>query len=134
MSVTVAQLKKSGIRGKELDSICREHLQIIDDKLLKSDRTWGKNMVTHDLPTNMVIANISKKDAQRIVYSTILRSLDRRGFATKIKLDPDRTTIYVSWSTSLLANEIDIMNEIIRKKRISQLVQPADTSLIKRQP
>jgi hypothetical protein len=126
MSVTVSQLKKSGIRGKELDAICREHIQIIDDKLLKADRTWGRNMITHDLPVTMVVSNLDKKDAQRIVYSTILHSLDKRGFTTQIRLDPDRTTIFVSWTTSLSSVELGTMNDIIRSKRINSS-KPAKT-------
>ena len=37
MSVTAKQLSKSGARGKDLDAIVREQLQIVDDKLLRAD-------------------------------------------------------------------------------------------------
>ena len=64
MSVSAKQLSKSGARGKDLDAVVREHLQIIDDKLLKADRTWGRNVVTHDLPIVLALPGLDKKDAQ----------------------------------------------------------------------
>jgi hypothetical protein len=120
MSVSAKQLSKSGARGKDLDAVVREHLQIIDDKLLKADRTWGRNVVTHDLPTVLALPGLDKKDAQRIVYSTILRSLDRRGFETRILLEPDFTTVYIAWMTDLDIEEVEAMNALIRAKRIQR--------------
>lgn len=118
MSVTAKQLSKSGARGKDLDAVVREHLQIIDDKLLKADRTWGRNVITHDLPTMLALPGLDKKDAQRIVYSTILRSLENRGFETRIVLEPDYTKIFIVWMTDLNSEEIEAMNTLIRTKRI----------------
>ena len=120
MSVSAKQLSKSGARGKDLDAVVREHLQIIDDKLLKADRTWGRNVVTHDLPIVLTLPGLDKKDAQRIVYSTILRSLDRRGFETRILLEPDFTTVYLAWMTDLDIEEVEAMNALIRAKRVQR--------------
>lgn len=120
MSVTAKHLSKSGARGKDLDAVVREHLQIIDDKLLKADRTWGRNVVTHDLPTILALPGLDKKDAQRIVYSTILRSLDRRGFETRILLEADYTTVYIAWMTDLNFEEVEAMNILIRAKRVQR--------------
>ena len=120
MSVTAKKLSKSGARGKDLDAVVREHLQIIDDKLLKADRTWGRNVVTHNLPTMLTLPGLDKKDAQRIVYSTILRSLDRRGFETRILLEPDYTTVYIAWMTDLDIEEVEAMNALIRVKRVQR--------------
>jgi hypothetical protein len=120
MSVTAKQLSKSGARGKDLDAVVREHLQIIDDKLLRADRTWGRNVVTHDLPTVLTLPGLDKKDAQRIVYSTILRSLDRRGFETRILLEANATTVYIAWMTDLDIEEVEAMNALVRAKRIER--------------
>lgn len=120
MSVTAKQLSRSGARGKDLDAIVREQLQIIDDKLLRADRTWGRNVVPHDLPTMLSLPGLDKKDAQRIVYSTILRSLDKRGFETRILLEPARTTLYIAWMTDLDVAEVEAMNALIRAKRIQR--------------
>lgn len=121
MSITAKQLSKSGARGKDLDSVVREQLQIIDDKLQHADRIWGRNIVTHELPVMLTgIPGLDKKDAQRIVYSTILRSLNKRGFETRILLEEDQTTVYIVWTTDLDKKEVDAMNEVIRSKRIAR--------------
>jgi len=118
MSVTAKQLSKSGARGKELDIVVREHLQILDDKLLKVERRWGRNVVTYDLPIILPLPGLSRDDAQRIVYSSIMRNLDKRGFETRILLDTGRTTIYIAWNADLDEAEVEAMNYLIRTKRI----------------
>jgi hypothetical protein len=120
MSVTAKQLSKSGARGKDLDGVVRDHLQIIDDKLLRAVRSWGRNVVVHDLPTVMSLPGLDKKDAQRIVYSTILRSLDQRGFETRILLEADTTKVFIIWTTDLDVEEIEAMNKLIRAKRVQR--------------
>ena len=118
MSITAKQLKQSGARGKDLDGIVREQLQILDDKLLRADRTWGRNVLLHDLPTQLSLPGLDKKDAQRIVYSTILRSLDKRGFDVRIILETEKTTLCIGWMTDLNTEEIESMNVLIKEKRI----------------
>jgi hypothetical protein len=119
MSVTAKQLSKSGAKGKDLDAIVREQLLIIDDRLQRADRTWGRNIVSQDLPTNFTFPGLEKKDAQRIIYTAIVRSLQERGFGVRLLLDPDRTTIFLEWVTDLNSEEIDAMNRLIRTVRIS---------------
>lgn len=120
MSITAKHLSKSGARGKDLDSVVREHLQIIDDKLLRVNRVWGRNVVSHDLPMILSLPGLDKKDAQRIVYSSILRSLDKRGFETRIVLDANYTTIFIAWMTDLDVDEVEAMNAILRAKKIEK--------------
>lgn len=119
MSVTAKQLSKSGAKGKDLDAIVREQVLIIDDRLQRADRTWGRNLISQDLPTNFTFPGLEKKDAQRIIYSAIVRSLQERGFGVRLLLDPDRTTIFLEWVTDLNSEEIDAMNSLIRTVRIS---------------
>jgi hypothetical protein len=119
MAVTAKRLSQSGARGRELESIVREHLQIIDDKLLRAERTWGRNTLVHDLPVTFGLPGLDKRDAQRIVYSSILRSLDRRGFETRILLEPERTAVCVAWMTDLDSQEVEAMSAFIRAKRVT---------------
>lgn len=118
MAVDAARLSKSGARGKDLDVLIREQIQIIDDRLLRADRTWGRNVVAYDLPVTLALPGLDKKDAQRIVYSSVLRSLDGRGFETCIDLGDDRTTVYIAWTTELGKEEVDAMNDLIVSKRV----------------
>lgn len=118
MAVTAKQLSRSGARGKVLDTFVREQLQIIDDKLLRADRTWGRNVVSHDLPLTLSLPGLDKKDAQRIVYSSILRSLEKRGFEVGLLLEAEETTVYIAWMTDLDVEEVASMNALISAKRL----------------
>lgn len=118
MAVRAQQLSRSGARGKDLDIVVREQLQIIDDKLLRADRKWGRNVVAHNLPLAPALPGLSRADAQRVIYSAILRSLEKRGFEVKIVLEPARTTVYVAWVADLEAQELTAMNSLIDSKRI----------------
>ena len=118
MSITLKHLSKLSARTKELEGVIREHLQIIDDKLLHSDKTWGRNIVTHDLPTSFIYPGLDKKDAQRMIYSSIIKNLQKRGFEVKILLETERTIIYISWTCEYDTTELDTMNTIIRDNRI----------------
>ena len=121
MAVTAKRLSQSGARGRELEAIVREHLQIIDDKLLRAERAWGRNTLIHDLPVTFALPGLDKRDAQRIVYSSILRSLDKRGFETRILLEDDRTAVVVAWMTDLDSQEVEAMSALIRAKRVSSV-------------
>jgi hypothetical protein len=125
MSVTVGQLKKSGAKGKELDALVREQLLMIDDKLLRAERTWGRNVVTHELPVGYSLPGLEKKDGQRIIYSSIIRSLAERGFGVRILLESERTFIYLEWVTDINCEEIDAMNRLIRSASIRKEDLPA---------
>jgi hypothetical protein len=120
MSVTAKQLSKSGARGKELDTFIREQVQIIDDRLQRADRMWGRNVVSVNLPVTFSLPGLEKRDAQRIVYSAIIRSLDSRGFETKILLEEDETILYVAWMTDLDVAEVAAMTALIKAKRLAR--------------
>lgn len=118
MSVTAKQLSQSGVRRKDIDTIVREQLQIIDDRLLRSERSWGRNVATVEVPSNFNIPGLKRQDGQRLVYSTIIRSLAGRGFDVGIQMDKDRTTLYIAWDASLNQEEIDAMNKLISDHRL----------------
>lgn len=118
MSVTAQQLSKSGAKGKEIDAVVREQLLIIDDKLQRAERTWGRNVLTHDLATAFHFPGLDKRDAQRIIYAAIIRSLQDRGFTIRLLLEEERTALFIEWVTDLNVAEVDAMNRLIQKVKI----------------
>ena len=119
MSVTVKQLARSGAKSRDLDAVVREQLFIIDDRLQRTERGWGRNVLAHSLPTNLALPGLEKKDAQRIVYVAIVKSLENRGFGVRLLLEPNRTTLYLEWVADLTPGEIGAMNRLIRRVRIA---------------
>ena len=118
MSVTAKQLSQSGVRRKDIDTLVREQLQIIDDRLLRAERSWGRNVTPIELPSNFAIPGLRRQDGQRLVYSTIIRSLANRGFDVGIQMEKDRTTLYVAWDSNLNQEEIDALNKLISDHRL----------------
>lgn len=103
-----------------MDAVVREQLQIIDDRLMRAERTWGRNVVVHDLPTNLAMPGLDKRDAQRIVYTAIIRSLTKRGFEIRLLLEENQSSLYVVWVTDLDTEEIQAMNQLVKSVRITR--------------
>lgn len=121
MSVTVKQITDLCMKNKDIETIIKEQLQIIDNKLLHSEKIWGSNCIIHSLPTTVIgITGLDRKDVQRIIYSSIICSLNNRGFTTKIVLDDVYSVLYICWTTELDRISINTMNSIIKNNRISK--------------
>jgi hypothetical protein len=118
MALTAKELSKSGARSSEIDAIIREQLRIIDEKLQRADRAWGRNVVPVGLPLTFGLVGLGKKESQRIVYAEIIKSLKDRGFEVNILIEKMQTVLYVAWVTDLNQEEIDAMNKIIAGVRI----------------
>ena len=119
MSVTVKQLRQSGAKGKYLNAAVHELLLYIDEKLLCANREWGRNVVPIELPTIYGFPGLEKCDAQRIIYTAIVRSLQDRGFGVRLLLESDKTILYLQWDIELAANEVTAMNQLIQQVRIA---------------
>jgi hypothetical protein len=118
--ITVSQLTKSALKSKEVENMIKEQLFIIDEKLLKTKKSWGRNVITHELPTTFThISTGDRIDIQRFMYSTILQNLQKRGFDIKISLNPDTTILYIAWICEYSKSEMENMDSIIKKNVIS---------------
>lgn len=126
MSLTAKELSKSGARSSEIDGIIREQLRMIDEKLQRADRVWGRNVVPVSLSLTFGLVGLGKKESQRIVYAEIIKSLKDRGFEVNILIEKTQTVLYVAWVTDLNQEEVDAMNKIIAGARI----QPSDIDRI----
>lgn len=121
MSITVKQINDLCIKNKDIDTIVKEQLEIIDEKLLHCNQSFGNNYIIHHLPTNIIgIPGIDKQDTQRIVYSSIICSLEKRNFIVKIILEELSSTIYISWKSKLNDEHIITMNNIIKERLITK--------------
>jgi len=118
MSVTAKSLSKTSARGDLIDSLVREHIGIIDTKLLRHERVWGRNCVQYDLPSNIPIPGLSKPDAQRILYSALIRAYEKRNFEVGLAILDEGSRLYIAWMTDLDAVEVEAMNALIRARRL----------------
>ena len=117
--LTASKLSKLSVTVKELDSIEKEHLFIIDHKMLKIEKTWGRNVISHELPTVFIMPGVDRKDAQRLIYSAILKNLEKRGFDARILLEDNKTVLYIAWIGEHSKEDFDEMNKTIIEHRIA---------------
>lgn len=117
MSLTVEKLNKEGARDSQLHAFIKQQLETIDAELRKHVQVWGSNVIKYVLPSCAgVFGNMALKDAQCLVYSEILRSLQERGFAVGIIPEQRNAgnTLLVRWVTSISQQELTKMDSRIQ--------------------
>lgn len=98
--------------------------QLIDD-IYKSisynivaANTGGKSELLFDLPDTFEVGNIEQKDAQIIIYSTLIERIEKDGRGPKVALvrKPDGTSMFkINWPHTLDPREIDRRKQIIMR-------------------
>lgn len=127
MAVTAQQMARAA-RGRVLDAVVHDQLVVIDDRLLRADRAWGSNCLAHELPTVFAtIPGLAKKDIQRVVYSAVIRSLQDRGFSVRLRLESDKTTIFLEWQAGFASEDVRAMNRLIEDARAAPRKPLVDT-------
>ncbi len=120
MSLTDVQLSKSGSWRGAVASAVRDQLRIIDEKCRTSDRVWGRNIVTYQLPTTFMFPGLTKENAQRLVYASLLKALSERFNEVKIVLDDRGSTLYLAYNVDFTDEEVTAMNLLIKECRIDR--------------
>lgn len=120
MSITARQLSKSGTKGPAISKLIQDQLQVIDAQLQKSPRTWGRNCCRVDLPTTFHLPGLTKDQAQRIIYVSIIQSLEERGFTLKLKLSEKDTHLYIEWVSEISPEEVDSMNAVLKRVIVNE--------------
>lgn len=86
------------------------------DTEIKLAHEQGRNYeVTITVPINFSIPYMQNKDAQRIIYYEILKSLLEREFIVEIDLQKNSTVFYITWVSSDEKHEIELQNTLLAK-------------------
>jgi hypothetical protein len=120
MTVKAADLSRASARSQDINCVLREQLRLIDDRLTRSVKIWGRNVVRYEVPTTFGIIGLDKKNMQLIIYTEILQSLVNRGFEVRIFFEEQRTEIFIAWTIKISAEEAEAMKATIRSKRIEK--------------
>jgi hypothetical protein len=114
MSLTPEKLSQNVMRGDMFMKIVRDELARIDEVLLRADKSWGENEVQYELPTMLDIPGMSDADVQRVMYSSIITDLERRGFTVYIMLKNEMNTLFIRWIFEVDGDEKKRMNDVIK--------------------
>jgi hypothetical protein len=104
----------------QINVIVQSQLDIVNQKIMNHNANWGRNVIAVNLQDNFVINKLEKIDAQRIIYSKMIKSLKKRGFDVKIALGKNggKTTLYVAWKVGYEKEECEQMNKLITDNEI----------------
>lgn len=104
-----------------IDIITSDHVKSIDMKIL-SALEHKQNCISYDLPTTFSVNNMSRADAQLLVYSNLLEMYNKpqsEGGAglTAVLYDENtnRPKLYITWLSALSPDEKSRRLDIVRK-------------------
>lgn len=123
--MTAKKLSKSGVRGPDIATILRDQFEIIDSALTKAPKHWGRNVVNVELPLIFNIPGLATGDAQRLIYSSILKRMIDNGLNPRITMTQKRTVLYLQWVADIDQKEVDAMSSLIKRCRLSYDDVPA---------
>ncbi|HVE14536.1 MAG TPA: hypothetical protein VNI01_14150 [Elusimicrobiota bacterium] len=118
MALTAKEICRTIRLVPALRDAIRDHALAIDDRIRRAPGALGANCVVHELPARFMISGLSNAQAQTVIYSTILRSLTKRGFDVRIRIEDLRAYLYIRWFTELSVAEDDAMVALIRAHSI----------------
>ncbi len=107
-------LKNNESHKKIIDKEIKEILSTIDDEIKKAYNI-GKHKIKFKLPVIFSIPNMSNKNAQRIIYCEVLKSLLKRNFLVETVLTVDSTDYEITWLSESEYNELEEQNQLLAK-------------------
>ena len=116
--LTVSQMSRSILQGTVLNDIIKEHLIIIDKKMLGISKQIGNNVLVYDLPITFISAPSSTTDTKIMVYYHILRNLESRGYGVKLDLDNNKARLHIEWVIGLSKENIQEMENYLNSKSL----------------
>jgi hypothetical protein len=118
MSITVKQLSRSVVKNKDIDAVVKNQLLAIDTTLTKAHTKWGSNVVKYDISNTFTFVGLDRAQAEKIIYTRIMRSLEKRGFKVKILLGHEKSTLYITWVTGIEDTDQKELESYIYKRTI----------------
>lgn len=112
MSLRAKDLTRTAADSRVIEAAVREQLTVLDDKIKSHQGCWGRNVSAYNLPDTIAFPGVQKQDAQRVVYSRMIESLERRGFEVGLALEPS-PKLYVAWTTQMDPQALDRMNTVL---------------------
>ena len=124
--VPASRMRKLGYRPSLVNSIIKNQIALINNKLQKFDKTWGRNVLVHVIPTHFNIPGLTQERAQKLIYSQIISRLTSAGYEVKLRFNEKKkkTVIAVIWESAMTEEEVKMMDEIISNAQLGGVNTP----------
>ena len=110
--VTAGELAKRAVVSGMVETI--NTIVNAIDGTVEAKHAAGYSTTTYELPVNFPFQNVSKKDAQTLVYSELIKIYDAKGFKVAIALG-QKPYIQLSWMNGINSSDLQRRHDIIRR-------------------
>ena len=124
--IPAKKVSKLGYKPSLIKSFVRAQIDILNAKIQRSEKKWGKNMIIHVLPEFFDIPGLSKENAQKLIYSQIIIKCKSAGYRVRLSLNiipkpqdvsdekkKPKNILAVIWDSDLSNEELQTMDQII---------------------
>lgn len=115
--VTAEKMSKRGFKPVVVNSIVRNQIMLIDAKLRKAEKSWGKNVLIHVLPSDFDIPGLTKEKSQKLIYSQIITKCEDAGYKVRITFNEkkNKTVLALVWESEISEEVLTTMDSIIER-------------------
>lgn len=123
--ISAKKVSRLGYKPSLIKAVVRAQIDILNAKIQRSEKKWGKNMIIHVLPEVFDIPGLSKENAQKLIYSQIIITCKDAGYRVRLSLNAvpkfadteekkkPRNILAVIWESDLSDEELKTMDQII---------------------
>ena len=90
------RLKKNSLQKKSLKENIHGILRQLNDEIL-SAKSVGNMEIKTTIPITFTSPNMSNKNAQRIIWSSIIKELNEKKYRVSINPKGDKCTLLIKW-------------------------------------
>lgn len=117
MLTSVNQLSRGTLRTTVITEHINENLSLIN-KLIIKENTLGTNKVIYELPIVFRNINVSPSVAKAIIYSSVMKELEQKGYKVGIKMNENKPLLLIEWSSGINNAEIICMEKYLQEHSI----------------
>jgi len=112
------QISKWKISEKDIILVIKDQLAQINSQIITHPQQLGVNYIIYNL-SNHIFNGMSLIDSQRLLAVRLMKEIEDKGYGVRILLDKEPKLV-IKWFTIINKDDIDIMNDHIKTKRINE--------------
>ena len=117
MLTSVDQLSNGTLRTTVISEHIHENLSLIN-KLILKENTIGTNKVIYELPVVFRNLTFNIDIAKSIVYSSIMKELEHKGYKVNFKDNVSKPLLIIEWNSGVNKAEIISMQKYLQEHSI----------------
>jgi hypothetical protein len=102
-------LRNNNLQRRQLKESITDIVRRINQELILAHRE-GKHLVITSIPITFSISNMSNKDSQRVIWSSVIEELRSKNYRVWISPTSETCRIKITWVSP--ADENDIQNQM----------------------